>query len=98
MKLYIKQKVFSFRDKFHIFDENGEVKYTATGEILTLGKKLHVTDAYDREQQAGLDKLPKCAYCGEPSQDDYCWEIDDEIICEDCLNDHYRRYTENYID
>lgn len=63
MKLYIKQKVFSIRDKFHIYDENGEVKYTATGEILTLGKKLHITDAYDRERifisQRLMTFLPK---------------------------------------
>ncbi len=49
MKLYIKQKVFSFRDKFNVYDERGEIKYTAEGEILTLGKKLHVRDTSGRE-------------------------------------------------
>ncbi len=63
MKLYIKQKVFSFKDKFNIFDERGEVKYTAAGEIFTLGKKLHVTDTAGNEvifiRQRLLTLLPK---------------------------------------
>lgn len=63
MRLYIKQKVFSFRDKFNIYDENGNVRYTATGEILTLGKKLHITDSTGGEvmfiRQRLLTLLPK---------------------------------------
>ena len=63
MKLYIKQKVFSFKDKFNIYDERGEIKYTAEGEIFTLGKKLHIKDTFDREvifiQQRLLTFLPK---------------------------------------
>ena len=63
MKLFIKQKVFSFKDKFNIFDERGEIKYTATGEIFTLGKKLHVTDAAGNEvifiRQRLITFLPK---------------------------------------
>lgn len=62
------------------------------------GDPLRDAEARDRDQQAGLDELPRCAYCGEPIQDDYCWEIDDEIICEECLNEHYRHYTDSYID
>lgn len=44
MKLYIKQKVFSWGDKFRIYDENGNDKYYAEGEVFTLGKKLHLCD------------------------------------------------------
>jgi len=42
MKLYIKQKIFSFRDKFYIYDEQGNNKYYVEGEIFTFGKKLHL--------------------------------------------------------
>lgn len=63
MKLYIKQKVFSFKDKFNIYDERGEIKYTAEGEIFTLGKKLHITDTNGQEvifiRQRLLTFLPK---------------------------------------
>ena len=63
MKLYIRQKVFSFKDKFNIYDERGEIKYTAEGEIFTLGKKLHIKDMNGREvifiKQRLLTFLPK---------------------------------------
>ncbi len=44
MNLYIKQKVFSFKDRFNIFDCNGNIRYTAEGELFSLGKKLHIYD------------------------------------------------------
>ena len=63
MKLYIKQKIFSFKDKFNIFDERGEIKYTATGEIFTFGKKLHIADTSENEvmfiRQRLMTFLPK---------------------------------------
>jgi len=49
MKLYIKQKVFSWNDKFTVKDEAGNDRYYVEGEILSLGKKLHVYDAGRRE-------------------------------------------------
>lgn len=49
MKLYIKQKVFSFADKFTIKDEWNNDRYYVEGEIFTFGKKLHVYDANHRE-------------------------------------------------
>ena len=45
MKLYMKQKVFSWGDKFTIADENGQTRYTVEGEIFSWGKKLHVYDS-----------------------------------------------------
>ena len=62
------------------------------------GDPLRDAEARDRDQQSELDRLPRCACCGEPIQDDFCYEINDEIICEECLNEHYRHYTDNYID
>ena len=44
MKLCVQQKMFTFGDKFNIYDVNGNVKYTCEGEVFTLGKKLHVYD------------------------------------------------------
>ena len=45
MKLYIRQKVFSWRDKFAVKDEYQNDRWFAQGEIFTLGRKLHVYDA-----------------------------------------------------
>ncbi len=44
MKLYMKQKVFSWKDKFTIKDMNGNDRYTVEGQFFSLGKKLHIFD------------------------------------------------------
>ena len=44
MKLYIKQHVFTWGDKFSIYDEAGNEKYRVEGDVFTLGKKLHLYD------------------------------------------------------
>ena len=49
MKLYIKQKVFSWRDKFTVKDEYGVDRYTVEGELFSFGRKLHVYDMEGRE-------------------------------------------------
>ena len=49
MKLYIKEKVFSWGDKFFVKDAMGEDKYVVQGEVFSLGKKLHVYDMLGRE-------------------------------------------------
>ena len=45
MKLYLRQKVFSWRDRFIIKDEGGNDRYAVEGELFTWGKKLHIYDA-----------------------------------------------------
>jgi len=49
MKLYIKEKVFSWGDKFTVKDDTGRDKYVVEGEVFTWGKKLHVYDMLGRE-------------------------------------------------
>jgi len=49
MKLFIKQKVFSWGDKFHVYDENQNDLLYVEGEVFTFGKKLHVYDAGGNE-------------------------------------------------
>ena len=63
MDLYIRQKVFSWGDRFSVKDRYGNDRYLVEGEILTLGKKLHVYDLLDREviyiEQELLTLLPR---------------------------------------
>ena len=63
MKLYIKQKVFSWRDKFTVKDEAGNDRYFVEGELFSWGKKLHVTDIGGNEvafiQQKVFSLLPR---------------------------------------
>jgi len=42
MKLYIKEKVFSWGDKFTVKDSLGNDKYVVEGEVFSWGKKLHI--------------------------------------------------------
>ena len=38
------------------------------------------------------DPVAECTSCGcEPYEGDYLYTIDGENLCEDCLNDNYRR-------
>ena len=49
MKLYIKEKVFSWSDRFTVKDEQGRDKYYVEGELFTLGKKLHLNNVHGEE-------------------------------------------------
>ncbi len=49
MKLYIKQKVFSWKDQFYVKDKDGKNVYKVEGEIFTWGKKLHIYDTEGKE-------------------------------------------------
>lgn len=49
MQLYIQQKIFSFGDKFSIYDADGRERYYVEGEVFTFGKKLHLYDTNGRE-------------------------------------------------
>lgn len=63
MKLYIRQKVFSWVDRFTIKDASGTDKYFVEGEFFSWGKKLHVYDTSGNEvafiQQKVFSFLPK---------------------------------------
>lgn len=49
MNFYIKQKLFSWGDKFSIYDENGEEVFFVEGKPISFGKKLWIYDKGGRE-------------------------------------------------
>ena len=63
MKLYMKQKVFSWADKFNVADEHGSTRYSAEGELFSWGKKLHIYDNVGKEvafiRQKVMSWLPR---------------------------------------
>ncbi|MBQ8861745.1 MAG: LURP-one-related family protein [Clostridia bacterium] len=63
MKYYIKQHVFTFGDKFSIYDESGNECFYVEGEVFTFGKKLHLYSAGGAElsyiEQKLFSFLPK---------------------------------------
>ena len=63
MKLYIRQKVFSWRDRFTVWDETGAERWYATGEIFSWGHKLHVTDPAGNEVLFIREKVWSFLHC-----------------------------------
>lgn len=55
-------------------------------------------DRYFSERDAELEKLPVCADCGEPVQDDHYYLINDEVICPNCLDSNYRKEIDDYVE
>ena len=70
MKLYIKEKVFTWGDQFTVKDERGNDRYVVEGEVFSWGKKLHVYDMIGREvafiKQEVWSFLPRYyVFCGD---------------------------------
>ena len=63
MKLYFKQRIFSFKQRTDIFDEFGNVIFVAEGEIFSLGRRMHIYDMNRCElgfvQQRLLHLMPR---------------------------------------
>lgn len=55
-------------------------------------------DRYDLDRERLLERLPVCEghKCGKRIQDDMYFDIDGEILCEDCMIRKYGRRTEDY--
>lgn len=53
--------------------------------------------AYDRECQRRLSRYPKCDCCGEYITEETFYYIEKQKVCEECLDLHYRRDTDDYI-
>ena len=54
----------------------------------------------ERERERRLARLPRCEgfRCGKRIQDEYYYDVDGEILCEECMKRKYRRYTEDLLD
>ena len=63
MQLFMREKVFSWRDRFNVWDEAGNDRYYVEGELFSWGKRLHVRDARGNEaafiQQKVFSFLPR---------------------------------------
>ena len=75
MNLYLKQRVFSWRDRFDVMSEDGAVCYSVEGELFSWGKKLHIYGpdgneaAFIREKVMAL--FPR-----------FYVEINGQVVCE----------------
>lgn len=55
-------------------------------------------DRWEDKRQEEEDRLPVCEICGEPIQDDFLYDIEGTLICEECLNSEYRKPVEDYME
>lgn len=53
---------------------------------------------HDREQAKQLDSLPKCGICGESIQDECMYLINDEFVCQECLDRDFRKYVDDFCE
>nr|WP_319488002.1 LURP-one-related family protein [uncultured Caproiciproducens sp.] len=70
MNLYIKQRIFSLKDKYSVYNEFGEPVYSVEGELFSWGAKIHIYDLKGSElyyiKQKVLTFLPEYEiYTGE---------------------------------
>jgi formylmethanofuran dehydrogenase subunit E len=54
-------------------------------------------EQHEEKMQRELEKLPRCSDCDEVIQEDFCYEINDELICSDCMESNYRKDISNYV-
>ena len=52
---------------------------------------------YDAEQYREEQKLPRCSCCEKPIYEEYCYLINNDVVCEKCLKDQFRKRTEDYV-
>ena len=59
--------------------------------FIQTGDPLHDFNSWDEENGKWLQKRPKCCECGEHIQDDYLYQIREEVYCEKCI-EGFRKY------
>lgn len=55
-------------------------------------------ERHDREQERQLSELPVCEICGKPIQDENLYLINDEFVCQECLDRDFRKDTDDYVE
>lgn len=49
MELYIKQRIFSLKDKYNVVDENGNIIFYVEGKVFSIGAKITLFDSFGNE-------------------------------------------------
>ena len=61
------------------------------------GDPLEDFNRRDREQSEYLESLPVCERCCKPIQDEHLYLINDEFVCQECLDRDFRKRVDDYI-
>ena len=54
------------------------------------------SERHNAKQDAWLESRPVCAECCEHIQADHYFDINGEAVCPDCLENYYRKETEDW--
>ena len=54
-------------------------------------------DRWDMEQARREARLPVCDKCKKRINEDDYYDVHGEILCERCMQEKYRRSTEDYV-
>ena len=54
-------------------------------------------EAYMAKQEIEIDKLPVCSECDHPIMSDECYELDNGLVCPECLTNNHKRWVEDYV-
>lgn len=54
-------------------------------------------ERYYEQLEQELEKLPRCSCCDEPITDEYCYMVNDEPVCESCMDSYYRVSVDDLI-
>ncbi len=52
---------------------------------------------HEREREKDLERLPVCCECDKPIQEETCFQFNGELVCEKCLRENHRVWTDDYI-
>lgn len=55
-------------------------------------------ESHEREKERQLERLPVCEVCGKPIQDEHLYLINDEFVCQDCLDRDFRKRVDDYVE
>lgn len=55
-------------------------------------------DRYFAKKEEELKKLPRCSECDHPIQNEYCFEFNGELICDECMHSNHRKQVEDFME
>lgn len=64
---------------------------------MSIGANEYYLNIHLAEEDRAEERYPHCDRCGNAIYATHYWEIDGDIFCEDCLNDEFRRDTDDYV-
>ena len=52
---------------------------------------------HQEDMERRLEQRPRCSQCDEHIQEEFCFEINGELICEGCMKMEFRKLTTDFM-